>query len=399
MSGAREADEKFSKAREFLQEEDYEAAVSLLSEAIALNPRMVRAYRARAIAFEKIGNLNDARIDLDTISSMENAASLPPGSPSPAALVADERCSGLATEADGHTGSGQRDTEEWVGRAPWNPLWFWPQAILFGFGAAGIVAGLNYRRLSRPGLMWPTILISIVAFVGVVMGLAFVDIRYGARTAFVINAPAALILYLLQRGDYERVKVRIPAGVGGGLDLPLRIGVVWLVLLLAFVLAVSADSTGDDTADTDEYIRRVTDWDPEGESQRAIADFDEAIKLAPQDAHAYYLRGIAYNSLGQPERAIQDFDEAIRLDPQVASVYFSRGVTWGILGEFQRAKSDYDEVIRLDPQDASGYHNRAIVHARLGMDREAQRDADQAAALGFDPSILEIDINAAKAER
>ena len=391
MSGTREADEKFSEARELLQEEDYEAAVSLLSEAIALNPRMVHAYRARATAFEKLGKLNDARVDLDTINSIENAASLPPGSPSAAALTTDGPYSGRQTS--------QRDIEEWVGKAPWNPRWFWPQAILFGFGAAGITAGLNYRRLSRPDLMWPTIVISIVGFVGVLIGLAFADMGYGAGTAFVINAPAALILYLLQRADYERVKARVPAGVSGGFDLPLMIGLVWLVLLLAFVLAIPADNTGDNTTEADGYIRRGMDWGRKGESQRAISNFDEAIRLDPQAARAYYLRGIAYNRLGHPERAIQDFDEAIRLDPQDASVYFSRGVAWGTIGEFQRAKSDYDEAIRLDPQHASGYYNRAIVHTRLGMDREAQRDADRAAALGFDPSILEIDIDAAKAER
>ena len=89
MSGTREAAEKFTKGQAFLQEEDYEAAVSLLSEAIALNPRMVHAYRARASAFEKLGKLNDARVDLGTINSIENAASLPPGSPSAAASTTD----------------------------------------------------------------------------------------------------------------------------------------------------------------------------------------------------------------------------------------------------------------------------------------------------------------------
>ena len=295
----------------------------------------------------------------------------------------------------GRTNPGQRSVEEWVGKAPWNPHWFWPQAILFGFGAAGIIAGLNYRRLGRPNLMWPTIVISVVAFVGVLSGLALDNVNYGARTAIIINVPAALILYLLQRPAYERAKVRIPTGVGGGSELPLMIGLVWLVILLAFVLAIPTDNT----VEADEHIRQGMDWDRKGEPRHAIFEFDEAIRLSSQSARAHYLRGIAYNRLGQPERALQDFDEAVRLDPQDASVYFSRGVTWGTLGEFQRAKSDYDEVIRLDPQHASGYYNRAIVHTRLGMDREAGRDADRAAALGFDPSILEIDMNAAKAER
>ena len=120
-----------------------------------------------------------------------------------------------------------RESEEWDGKAPWNPQWFWPQAILFGFGAAGIVAGLNYRRLGRSRLIWPTIVISSVVFIGVLAGLAFVDRGYVAVTAIIINAPAALILFLLQRADYNSFKERMSNGVSGGLDLPVMIGLPW----------------------------------------------------------------------------------------------------------------------------------------------------------------------------
>jgi tetratricopeptide (TPR) repeat protein len=51
------------------------------------------------------------------------------------------------------------------------------------------------------------------------------------------------------------------------------------------------------------------------EAQQALQDADEAIRLNPQDAEAYYDRGVAYTNLGQYERAIQDADEAIRLNP------------------------------------------------------------------------------------
>ena len=131
-----------------------------------------------------------------------------------------------------------RESEEWDGKAPWNPQWFWPQAILFGFGAAGIVAGLNYRRLGRPRLMWPTIVISSVVFIGALACLAYVDRGYVVVTAIIINAPAALILFLLQRADYNNFKDRMPNGVSGGLDLPVMIGLPWLVVLMAFVVVV-----------------------------------------------------------------------------------------------------------------------------------------------------------------
>ena len=56
----------------------------------------------------------------------------------------------------------------------------------------------------------------------------------------------------------------------------------------------------------------------------AIDDYDEAIRLDPQFASAYYNRGLAYQRLGQSERAIKDFNEAIRLNPQYAAAYNNR---------------------------------------------------------------------------
>jgi len=42
---------------------------------------------------------------------------------------------------------------------------------------------------------------------------------------------------------------------------------------------------------------------------------DDAIKLKPDDAIAYSNRGIAYANLGQLQRAVEDYNEAIRLKP------------------------------------------------------------------------------------
>ena len=52
--------------------------------------------------------------------------------------------------------------------------------------------------------------------------------------------------------------------------------------------------------------------------EQAIQDFDEAIRLNPQDAHAYYSRGRAYVRLGQYEQGIQDYNDSIPLNPQDA---------------------------------------------------------------------------------
>ena len=47
--------------------------------------------------------------------------------------------------------------------------------------------------------------------------------------------------------------------------------------------------------------------------EEAIVEFNEAVRLDPQFTVAYYNRGVIYNDLGQHQRAIEDYDAAIRL--------------------------------------------------------------------------------------
>jgi tetratricopeptide (TPR) repeat protein len=53
--------------------------------------------------------------------------------------------------------------------------------------------------------------------------------------------------------------------------------------------------------------------------RRAIADYDQAIRLDPDFALAYNNRGDAWNGLGNIDRAMADFDAAIKADPSSPS--------------------------------------------------------------------------------
>ena len=105
------------------------------------------------------------------------------------------------------------------------------------------------------------------------------------------------------------------------------------------------------------YVRRGLVWMKKDRCDRAIVDFNEAIRLAP-DGAGYLNRGLAWRSKKEFDKAIADITEAIQRDTKHALSYHARGLTWAMKGEPDMAIADYDEAIRLDPMNGASYGNR-----------------------------------------
>jgi tetratricopeptide (TPR) repeat protein len=117
----------------------------------------------------------------------------------------------------------------------------------------------------------------------------------------------------------------------------------------------------------------------QGDNGGAIADYDEAIRVDPKNALAFTNRCNAYRTKGDDDRAIADCDEAIRLDPRLAAAFDNRAIAHLVKGDADRAIADLDEAIRLDPTFALAFLNRGIA-------RSAKRDYDRAIA-DYDEAI------------
>jgi tetratricopeptide (TPR) repeat protein len=125
-----------------------------------------------------------------------------------------------------------------------------------------------------------------------------------------------------------------------------------------------------------------------GEYDRAIADFDEAIRLNPKFAIAYYNRGNSHWHKGEYDRAIADFDEAIRLDPKMDDAYQNRANTWKYKGDLDNAMTDLNAAIRINPKNALAYSTRGEIWRLKGDLDRALSDLDQAIRYRQDPLFL-----------
>jgi tetratricopeptide (TPR) repeat protein len=86
---------------------------------------------------------------------------------------------------------------------------------------------------------------------------------------------------------------------------------------------------------------------------RAIVEFNEALRADPAYKRSYNSRGNAWKGKGELDQAIADYNEAIRLDPSFSFPYNGRAAAYYDKGELDRAIADYNEVIRLDPSLAA----------------------------------------------
>ncbi len=133
------------------------------------------------------------------------------------------------------------------------------------------------------------------------------------------------------------------------------------------------------------YLNRGVRYKENGDLDRALADYDEAIRMSPKAAVLYYGRGNVWGAKGDVDRAIADYDQALRLDPNYVWAYNNRGNLWSKKGDLDRAIADYDQAIRLDGRSASTYLNRAEAWEDKGQLDRAIADYDE--AIRLDPDL------------
>ncbi len=110
--------------------------------------------------------------------------------------------------------------------------------------------------------------------------------------------------------------------------------------------------------------------------ERAIAEGERAITLAPNDAEGYAQLGIILNFAGRPKETIRLVEKAIRLNPRYPAQYL------GILGQSYTLTRQYEEAISLlkrsitrNPNLLASYFFLAVSYSESSREEEARSAA------------------------
>jgi tetratricopeptide (TPR) repeat protein len=109
--------------------------------------------------------------------------------------------------------------------------------------------------------------------------------------------------------------------------------------------------------------------------------YNEAIRLKPDYAEAFYNRGLVRYNMGDLEGALNDGNEAIRLKPDFGEAFNNRGVVRRAKGDLEGALEDYNEAIQLKPDNVEAFNNRGNARYKNGDLEGALKDYNEAIRL------------------
>ena len=113
----------------------------------------------------------------------------------------------------------------------------------------------------------------------------------------------------------------------------------------------------------------------------ALEKSNSAIKIDPNYSLSYYNRALAYLNTQNYDQATKDFSKAIELDKNFIAAYNNRGLSRYYSQDINGALEDFNKAISINKNFAEAYSNRAMVYLTKNDFKRALDDCNIATQL------------------
>ena len=115
-----------------------------------------------------------------------------------------------------------------------------------------------------------------------------------------------------------------------------------------------------------------------GDVSDAIGQFEQAVRITPDDAEEHYSLGIALEQTGKIEDAIAQYEQALRIRPDYVKAHYSLGIALQHTGKIEDAIAHYRQALQIRPDFAQAHLNLGIALQQTGKIEDAIAQYEQA---------------------
>jgi tetratricopeptide (TPR) repeat protein/ankyrin repeat protein len=101
------------------------------------------------------------------------------------------------------------------------------------------------------------------------------------------------------------------------------------------------------------------------QSEKAIEEYKKSLELKPDNPNIHYNLGLAYEDLELYENAIQAFQESNRIKPNDYDTYNSLGRIYNLMEKYQEALESLQKSIELNPENHYAHYNLGLAYEGL----------------------------------
>lgn len=110
--------------------------------------------------------------------------------------------------------------------------------------------------------------------------------------------------------------------------------------------------------------------------QDADKEFQEELKIDPDNASAQFMLGESARQAGQWNEAIARFAKASELDVGFDEAYLALGMSLNSAGKFADAITPLETYVKRQPADPAGHYQLATAYSRTGHKQQAAKEME-----------------------
>lgn len=139
-----------------------------------------------------------------------------------------------------------------------------------------------------------------------------------------------------------------------------------LIYFTALILFQANLVTAEHVNNVETLLNRAKSAYENGKRDEAVTLATQAIAAEPKNPSGYFFRARFHEENHQPTKALADYDQVLKLNSQIAEAWQRRGGEHFKLGHIKESIADFDQFIELVPQQAPHHWQRGIAYYYAG---------------------------------